>query len=227
VLADQVKSLDWRVRKAEFICNPPPETTNEVLDKLAWRLGDKTPLYPSSLNLIRKYFAAMDLDDEALSLILSSEGYAGKPESLQLYTSHYGLERCTQPLLQLVRNVQDPIIAEEAVKLFRDASEPTRAEVIFHALRHRGENVRAKAVELLGGISTGWPYIPVIEIEVIRALHDRSPVVRTTAISAASQVLARNKASGRDIDRLVVEIGGLLSDESEEAKLYRCLAQRE
>lgn len=34
VLADQVKSLDWRVRKAEFICKLPRETTNEVLDKL-------------------------------------------------------------------------------------------------------------------------------------------------------------------------------------------------
>jgi len=33
--ADQVKSLDRRVRKAEFICKLPRETTNEVLDKLA------------------------------------------------------------------------------------------------------------------------------------------------------------------------------------------------
>jgi mRNA interferase MazF len=34
VLADQVKSLDWRVRQAEFICKLPRETTVEVLDKL-------------------------------------------------------------------------------------------------------------------------------------------------------------------------------------------------
>ena len=34
VLADQVKSLDWRFRKAEFVCKLPRETTNEVLDKL-------------------------------------------------------------------------------------------------------------------------------------------------------------------------------------------------
>ena len=34
ILADQVKSLDWRVRKAEFICKLPRETTAEVLDKL-------------------------------------------------------------------------------------------------------------------------------------------------------------------------------------------------
>ncbi|MGH7844759.1 MAG: type II toxin-antitoxin system PemK/MazF family toxin [Candidatus Binatia bacterium] len=34
VLADQVKSLDWRIRKAEFICKLPCETTSEVLDKL-------------------------------------------------------------------------------------------------------------------------------------------------------------------------------------------------
>jgi mRNA interferase MazF len=40
VLADQVKSLDWRVRKAEFICKLPRETTNEVLDKLATLLED-------------------------------------------------------------------------------------------------------------------------------------------------------------------------------------------
>jgi mRNA interferase MazF len=35
ILADQVKSLDWRVRKAEFICKLSRETTTEVLDKLA------------------------------------------------------------------------------------------------------------------------------------------------------------------------------------------------
>ncbi len=34
VLADQVKSLDWRFRKVAFICKLPRETTNEVLDKL-------------------------------------------------------------------------------------------------------------------------------------------------------------------------------------------------
>jgi mRNA interferase MazF len=34
ILADQVKSLDWRARNAEFICALPPETTEEVLGKL-------------------------------------------------------------------------------------------------------------------------------------------------------------------------------------------------
>ena len=34
LLADQVKSLDWRSRNAEFICTLPPETTREVLEKL-------------------------------------------------------------------------------------------------------------------------------------------------------------------------------------------------
>src|SRR2546426_1617399 len=34
ILADQVKSLDWRVRKVEFIFKLPPGTTNEVLDRL-------------------------------------------------------------------------------------------------------------------------------------------------------------------------------------------------
>ena len=33
VLADQVKSLDWRFRRAEFICKLPRETTMEVIDK--------------------------------------------------------------------------------------------------------------------------------------------------------------------------------------------------
>jgi len=42
VLADQVKSLDWRVRKAEFICKLPRETTNEVLDKLGTLLLDES-----------------------------------------------------------------------------------------------------------------------------------------------------------------------------------------
>ncbi len=34
VLADQVKSLDWRVREAEFICSVPAEIIGEVLEKL-------------------------------------------------------------------------------------------------------------------------------------------------------------------------------------------------
>jgi len=34
VLADHVKSLDWRIRQAEFICRLPNELTGEVLKKL-------------------------------------------------------------------------------------------------------------------------------------------------------------------------------------------------
>ena len=34
VLSDQVKSLDWRMRRAEFICKVPRETVSEVIDKL-------------------------------------------------------------------------------------------------------------------------------------------------------------------------------------------------
>ena len=34
VLSDQVKSLDWRVRMASFICALPPATIAEVLQKL-------------------------------------------------------------------------------------------------------------------------------------------------------------------------------------------------
>ena len=33
ILADQVKNLDWRVRKAEYICKLPRKTTDEVLQK--------------------------------------------------------------------------------------------------------------------------------------------------------------------------------------------------
>ena len=39
VLADQIKSLDWRVRQAEFICALPAETVAEVLAKLATLLS--------------------------------------------------------------------------------------------------------------------------------------------------------------------------------------------
>jgi len=42
VLADQVKNLDWRVRKAEFICKLPRKTTDEVLQKLGTLLADGT-----------------------------------------------------------------------------------------------------------------------------------------------------------------------------------------
>ena len=34
VLSDQVKSLDWRIRDAEFFCRLPDEVINEVLGKL-------------------------------------------------------------------------------------------------------------------------------------------------------------------------------------------------
>lgn len=33
VLADQVKSMDWRQRKAEFVCTPEEELLEEVIDK--------------------------------------------------------------------------------------------------------------------------------------------------------------------------------------------------
>ena len=34
ILADQVKSLDWRARRTEKICLLPQEVTEEVLDKI-------------------------------------------------------------------------------------------------------------------------------------------------------------------------------------------------
>ena len=33
VLADQIKSLDWRQRKAEFVCTPDEELLTEVVEK--------------------------------------------------------------------------------------------------------------------------------------------------------------------------------------------------
>jgi mRNA interferase MazF len=34
ILADQIKSLDWRVRQAEWVCRLPHDVIDEVLDKL-------------------------------------------------------------------------------------------------------------------------------------------------------------------------------------------------
>ena len=34
ILADQVKSLDWQARQAEFVCALPPTTISEVLQKV-------------------------------------------------------------------------------------------------------------------------------------------------------------------------------------------------
>lgn len=39
ILADQVKSLDWRARRAELICILPDETISEVLQKLSTLLS--------------------------------------------------------------------------------------------------------------------------------------------------------------------------------------------
>ena len=35
VLSDQVKSLDWRARRAELICTLPKDTIDEVVQKLS------------------------------------------------------------------------------------------------------------------------------------------------------------------------------------------------
>lgn len=40
ILADQVKSLDWRARSAEFICTVPDTVTQEVLQKLGLLLAE-------------------------------------------------------------------------------------------------------------------------------------------------------------------------------------------
>ena len=41
VLSDQVKSLDWKVRDAQFICRLPGPTMSEVLKKLSTLLKDR------------------------------------------------------------------------------------------------------------------------------------------------------------------------------------------
>jgi len=40
ILSDQVKSLDWRARKAKFICELPAGTVREVMDKLGTLMGE-------------------------------------------------------------------------------------------------------------------------------------------------------------------------------------------
>lgn len=40
ILADQLKSLDWRARQAELVAQLPPQTTEEVLQKLLVLLED-------------------------------------------------------------------------------------------------------------------------------------------------------------------------------------------
>lgn len=40
VLSDQVKSLDWKARKAEFICRAPEEVTQITLKKLNTLFSD-------------------------------------------------------------------------------------------------------------------------------------------------------------------------------------------
>jgi len=40
ILADQVKSLDWRAREAEFICALPSATVTEILQKIGVLLAE-------------------------------------------------------------------------------------------------------------------------------------------------------------------------------------------
>ena len=44
VLADQVKSLDWKARRARFCCTVPAATVAEVLRRLAPVIGELTIL---------------------------------------------------------------------------------------------------------------------------------------------------------------------------------------
>jgi mRNA interferase MazF len=39
ILADQIKSLDWKSRNAEFNCNAPYDVVNLVIEKLATLLS--------------------------------------------------------------------------------------------------------------------------------------------------------------------------------------------
>ena len=39
ILSDQIKSLDWKVRQAEFVCKLPSLTLSEVLQKLGTLIG--------------------------------------------------------------------------------------------------------------------------------------------------------------------------------------------
>ena len=41
ILSDQVKSLDWRARKAEFSCKLPSAAFNEVVQKLGALIGQQ------------------------------------------------------------------------------------------------------------------------------------------------------------------------------------------
>jgi mRNA interferase MazF len=43
ILADQVKSLDWRVRKAKRVCKVPQEIVEEVLRKIYALVGGYEP----------------------------------------------------------------------------------------------------------------------------------------------------------------------------------------
>lgn len=40
ILADQVKSLDWKTRKAEFACKAPQSIIVEILQKIFTLIGD-------------------------------------------------------------------------------------------------------------------------------------------------------------------------------------------
>lgn len=39
ILSDQVKSLDWRARQAEFVCKLPESSLDEVLQKIGTLIG--------------------------------------------------------------------------------------------------------------------------------------------------------------------------------------------
>jgi len=114
VLADQVKNIDWRVWKTEFICKLSRETTYEVLDKLGTaadrcELANWNSTNPVDVKMDKKKTVMIVTPDPGAPLLLLrimrprrvrfSNGVTNYL-SVRLYTSQYdGLFLHTLPII--------------------------------------------------------------------------------------------------------------------------------
>jgi len=200
---------------------------SEVLARLlAWKLGDRTPLYSSTLALARKYLSTLTTDDDILEMMLISEGKTGNANALSLYVSQFGLERSKETLLWLLSNLDDKQVGIEILEIFLRAPEPLRTEAIFVASGHPNDEVRAKAIGGLKMLSEGLLTKNKAWRVIYSALRDHSPRVREAGICTSVEIQKHDWQvfrKGKLARNLVGKLGSMLSDPDE--NVARCASQ--
>jgi len=184
--------------------------------QLAWKLGHRGFLYPSSLKLIRKYFTSINLDDDALDIILRSEADAGNSDYIKLYVSKYGIEKCQKVLFSLLNEVTEERVLIEILDIFLSASEFLRSKAIYLTCKHSNDKVRAKAIEGFKSISKHFLDDKRILDAIWLSLKHPNPKVRMVGIQISVELKLLNWKVWQDglmAYKLTDRIRSLLDDD--------------